>query len=197
MLLTNYNASRGDASAIVVANVYATAIENVRGRDVADELFAAGILRDDGGGGETTRSTLFGLADEIANALDSFELFDVAAVVEPVASFDATDGEKKLSVSPIETRTERNGRGGILEQRDYSVAWFRTLPNSGVELVDLETGRLERAARRLINGTITTASGVYVVDAATVEPFDAEQLYSNVLFSGVIGVTLTNTLAPL
>ena len=186
-ILTNY---KSDARIIEVDNVAQTTVIDDGGVDVTNRLIEAGILR-----GKNATSTGFiqaGVQSDLAAAVDSFGLFGVDAVVEACPQFDATTETERVGVSLSETRHERAGRDGLAEFLTYRIARFKTVDDTSAATSAENVGLLLELVDGLANLRITQADRLFVVDSISAEPIDPEQFMKNLLYCGVIEITLTS-----
>ena len=182
MILTDYEATYGDAAQILVPNVRTCKVFSGFD-DIAESLWEDGILTDGRGG--FFGSIGFKLASDVAEAVDDSGLFQVYAqvVAEPV--FYADDATTtSLLISPSFERARRVARVGTRFERGVKCVYYKKLESLARAGVSRERERVELLAELLANGNIDD----YVVSELEIE-FDDDQLARELIFCATIEIT--------
>ena len=141
---------------------------------------------------ETEIDVYSGVQNDVAAAVNSFGLFGVDAVVEACPQFDATTETERVGVSLSETRHERAGRDGLAVFLTYKIARFKTVDDTSAATAQENISLLLKLVDGLVNLRITQDDLLFVVDSISAEPLDPEQFMQNLLYCGVIEITLTS-----
>lgn len=194
MTLFDYDSSNGDALLIAVPNVRdARVYEN--GQDVADRLFRANILQDSGGSDTRGESLTLALANEIADAVDSFDLFDSDATVAFVPTYDGAEADEKVVVAPDLYRLEREARVAYAETRVFRVVCYQRVDSIAPNDVDEMIRRTEELAKLLAATEYELGGRYYATSEIETELVDSDQLYQNFIYCGSVSVSLTTARA--
>lgn len=187
-VLRNYSATE-NARLIRVDNAVDTAIITTAGSDVAPELYRDGVLVD---GRDFPPAMLEDMIlKDIVDAINSFDLFDDKAIAESFPFFDPTKDKARVGVSLLSARIEKTARIAIQDYRTYRIARFLNVDDTSAETASNAIGSILRLAEKLATIVITEGVRQYVVDEIGVEPIDVEQFSKNLVYCGVIDLTLT------
>lgn len=182
MILTDYEATYGDAAQILVPNVRTCKVFSGFD-DIAESLWEDGILTDGRGG--FFGSIGFKLASDVATAINETSLFQTTAqvVAEPVFYADETSSAALL-VSPSFERARRVARIGTRFAHGVKIVYYKRLESLAKAGVSRERERVEQIAELLANGNIDD----YVVSELEIE-FDDDQLARELIFCATIEIT--------
>ena len=188
IVLRNYDAANGDARAIKVQHVGRTTIFGVSGANETERLVAAGVLQD----GQTTPqgSMTFAIAQDIADCVNSLEIFDVPCVVESFPDFDGTKESERLGVSYVETGYRRESRTGYSIQHTFRITRYKNVNSTSPEALSACLDPMERLADSVANLQITINNRIYNVVEMVGDFFDAESFAQNLIYAGALELKL-------
>lgn len=188
IVLRNYDAANGDARVIKVRNIAKTTVYDVDSNDITSQLHADGILRDN----QTTPqgSMTFAIAQDIADCVNSLEIFDVQCVVESFPDFDGTKESERLGVSYVETGYRRESRTGYSIQHTFRIVRYKNVSSTSPEALSACLDPMERLADSVANLQITINSRTYNVVDMVGDFFDVESFAQNLIYAGALELKL-------
>lgn len=187
-ILRNYDASAGDAALIKVQHVGRTAVYDAGGANETERLVAAGILQD----GQTTPqgSMTFAIAQDIADCVNSLEIFDVQCVIESFPDFDGTKESERLGVSYVETEYKRESRTGYSIQHTFRIVRYKNVSSTSPEALSACLDPMERLADSVANIQIMINNRTYNVVEMVGDFFDVESFAQNLIYAGALELKL-------
>lgn len=193
IVLRNYDAANGDARVIKVRNIAKTTVYDVDSNDITSQLHADGILRDN----QTTPqgSMTFAIAQDIADCVNSLEIFDVQCVVESFPDFDGTKESERLGVSYVETGYRRESRTGYSIQHTFRIVRYKNVSSTSPEALSACLDPMERLADSVANLQITINSRTYNVVDMVGDFFDVESFAQNLIYAGALELKLATARA--
>lgn len=188
IVLRNYDATDGNARIIKVRNVAKTTVFDVYSNDITSQLHADGILRDN----QTTPqgSMTFAIAQDIADAVNSLEIFDVQCVIESFPDFDGTKESERLGVSYVETEYKRESRTGYSIQHTFRIVRYKNVSSTSPEALSACLDPMERLADSVANLQIMINNRTYNVVEMVGDFFDVESFAQNLIYAGALELKL-------
>lgn len=188
IVLRNYDATDGNARIIKVRNVAKTTVFDVYSNDITSQLHADGILRDN----QTTPqgSMTFAIAQDIADCVNSLEIFDVQCVIESFPDFDGAKESERLGVSYVETEYKRESRTGYSIQHTFRIVRYKNVSSTSPEALSACLDPMERLADSVANLQITINNRIYNVVEMVGDFFDAESFAQNLIYAGALELKL-------
>ena len=188
IVLRNYDATNGDARVIKVRNIAKTTVYDVDSNDITSQLHADGILRDN----QTTPqgSMTFAIAQDIADCVNSLEIFDVQCVIESFPDFDGTKESERLGVSYVETEYKRESRTGYSIQHTFRIVRYKNVSSTSPEALSACLDPMERLADSVANLQIMINNRTYNVVEMVGDFFDVESFAQNLIYAGALELKL-------
>lgn len=188
IVLRNYDATDGNARIIKVQNVAKTTVFDVYSNDITSQLHADGILRDN----QTTPqgSMTFAIAQDIADCVNSLEIFDVQCVIESFPDFDGTRESERLGVSYVETEYKRESRTGYSIQHTFRIVRYKNVSSTSPEALSACLDPMERLADSVANLQIMINNRTYNVVEMVGDFFDVESFAQNLIYAGALELKL-------
>lgn len=188
IVLRNYDATDGNARIIKVRNVAKTTVFDVYSNDITSQLHADGILRDN----QTTPqgSMTFAIAQDIADCVNSLEIFDVQCVIESFPDFDGTKESERLGVSYVETEYKRESRTGYSIQHTFRIVRYKNVSSTSPEALSACLDPMERLADSVANLQIMINNRTYNVVEMVGDFFDVESFARNLIYAGALELKL-------
>lgn len=188
IVLRNYEATDGNARIIKVRNVAKTTVFDVYSNDITSQLHADGILRDN----QTTPqgSMTFAIAQDIADCVNSLEIFDVQCVIESFPDFDGTKESERLGVSYVETEYKRESRTGYSIQHTFRIVRYKNVSSTSPEALSACLDPMERLADSVANLQIMINNRTYNVVEMVGDFFDVESFAQNLIYAGALELKL-------
>lgn len=188
IVLRNYDATDGNARIIKVRNVAKTTVFDVYSNDITSQLHADGILRDN----QTTPqgSMTFAIAQDIADCVNSLEIFDVQCVIESYPDFDGTKESERLGVSYVETEYKRESRTGYSIQHTFRIVRYKNVSSTSPEALSACLDPMERLADSVANLQIMINNRTYNVVEMVGDFFDVESFAQNLIYAGALELKL-------
>jgi hypothetical protein len=188
IVLRNYDATDGNARIIKVRNVAKTTVFDVYSNDITSQLHADGILRDN----QTTPqgSMTFAIAQDIADCVNSLEIFDVQCVIESFPDFDGTKESERLGVSYVETEYKRESRTGYSIQHTFRIVRYKNVSSTSPEALSACLDPMERLADSVANLQIMINNRTYNVVEMVGDFFDVESFAQNLIYAGALELKL-------
>ena len=188
IVLRNYDATDGNARIIKVRNVAKTTVFDVYSNDITSQLRADGILRDN----QTTPqgSMTFAIAQDIADCVNSLEIFDVQCVIESYPDFDGTKESERLGVSYVETEYKRESRTGYSIQHTFRIVRYKNVSSTSPEALSACLDPMERLADSVANLQIMINNRTYNVVEMVGDFFDVESFAQNLIYAGALELKL-------
>ncbi len=188
IVLRNYDATDGNARVIKVRNVAKTTVFDVYSNDITSQLHADGILHDN----QTTPqgSMTFAIAQNIADCVNSLEIFDVQCVIESFPDFDGTKESERLGVSYVETEYKRESRTGYSIQHTFRIVRYKNVSSTSPEALSACLDPMERLADSVANLQIMINNRTYNVVEMVGDFFDVESFAQNLIYAGALELKL-------
>ncbi len=140
-------------------------------------------------------SNVYRLAKDLANAVDSLELFSSNAVVCPVPVYDSELGGDQVFISPAAFEAEREARDcrTLTARLDITVYRERDESSAGdaereAEETDLFIDAVERLQKSLACGRAELDGTVWSVEEVDGELLDRAQYAQNFLLAATVSV---------